>query len=177
MSSISPAIQPNFYQLKVFTENSALKIKHQEAAAKHNAALHEKTHPDSGYDLFVPNTMTVEGNSISQKINMEVKCSLLHHTYDTVQPNAFYLYPRSSTGSKTPLRLANSVGIIDSGYRGNIMAVFDNISSEPFTVEAESRLVQICVPTLSPMIVTIVDSIEELGLTERGSSGFGSTGK
>ena len=37
----------------------------------------------------------------------------------------FYLYMRSSTASKTPLRLANNVGIIDSGYRGNIKALFD----------------------------------------------------
>ena len=38
---------------------------------------------------------------------------------------SYYLYPRSSVSTKTPLRLANSVGIIDSGYRGNIKAVFD----------------------------------------------------
>ena len=107
---------------------------------------------------------------------MEVKCALLHHTYNAVQPCAFYLYPRSSTGSKTPLRLANSVGIIDSGYRGDIMAVFDNISPQPFHVESNTRLVQICVPTLEPIIVTVVDTLEELGKTQRGSGGFGSTG-
>ena len=44
------------------------------------------------------------------------------------KPTAYYLYPRSSMGSKTPLRLSNSVGIIDAGYRGNIIGVVDNIS-------------------------------------------------
>ena len=166
----------NFYQLKLFTENLALKNKHQEAAAKHNESLNKNNHPDSGYDLFVPNAQTVEASKIGQKINMEVKCALLHHTYNAVQPCAFYLYPRSSTGSKTPLRLANSVGIIDSGYRGDIMAVFDNISPQPFHVESNTRLVQICVPTLEPIIVTVVDTLEELGKTQRGSGGFGSTG-
>ena len=45
----------------------------------------------------------------------------------TYTPCGYYLYPRSSTGSKTPLRLSNSIGVIDSGYRGNLIACFDNI--------------------------------------------------
>ena len=48
----------------------------------------------------------------------------------------YYLYSRSSTGSKTPLRLSNSVGIIDSGYRGNIKACFDNINNSDFEPES-----------------------------------------
>ena len=88
------------------------------------------------------------------------------------------MYPRSSL-SKTPLRLANSVGIIDSGYRGNLIGMFDCIRGEsPYKVPQYSKLVQICSPGLKPIFVTIVDTVEELGLdTIRGEGGFGSTGK
>jgi dUTP pyrophosphatase len=90
----------------------------------------------------------------------------------------YYLYPRSSTGTKTPLRLANSVGIIDSGYRGNIISVFDNWKNSTYVVEKYNRLVQICPPDLSyPMSVTMVENDDTLGRTERGEGGFGSTGR
>ena len=97
------------------------------------------------------------------------------------KPVGYYLYPRSSTGTKTPLRLSNSVGIIDSGYRGNIIAAFDNRDSSndgDFKVEKGSRVVQICPPELSyPVLVEIVDNESDLGTTNRGEGGFGSTGK
>ena len=97
---------------------------------------------------------------------------------------SYYLYPRSSTGTKTPLRLANSVGIIDSGYRGNIKAAFDINSTyfnknQEFKIESNMRFVQITPPDLSnyPMKVIIVDDISHLGSsTLRGNSGFGSSG-
>ena len=99
----------------------------------------------------------------------------------------FYMYPRSSL-SKTKLRLANSVGIIDSGYRGNLIGMFDvvNIDDEErnmnknnadYFAKVNDRLVQICAPGLVPILVEIVENEDELGNeTERGSGGFGSTG-
>jgi dUTP pyrophosphatase len=90
-------------------------------------------------------------------------------------PVGYFLYPRSSTGTKTPLRLANSIGIIDAGYRGNYIAAFDNIRDSVFTVDRLQRLVQICPPNLTyPMRVELVEELEQ---TERGAGGFGSTGK
>jgi len=91
-------------------------------------------------------------------------------------PSGYYMYPRSSTGSKTALRMTNSVGIIDSGYRGNLMGCFDlnpNINSPTF-FSSYNSLVQLCAPSLVPMIVLIVDDLDEN--TERGEGGFGSTG-
>ena len=75
---------------------------------------------DAGFDLFVPNNITFNSNE-TQKIDMGIRCSM---TYNNI-PCSYYMYPRSSTGSKTPLRLANSVGIIDSGYRGSLISVFE----------------------------------------------------
>ena len=85
----------------------------------------------------------------------------------------YYIYPRSSI-SKTPLRLANCVGIIDSGYRGEMGVVFDNIHDEIIEIEPYSRLIQACTPDLVPFGVKIVDA--DFDKTERGAGGFGSTG-
>lgn len=96
----------------------------------------------------------------------------------------YYLYPRSSI-VKTSMRLANSVGIIDSGYRGEIMAVVDKhgTSNDWKTVlkrdcKQYDRLFQICAGNLKPFRVEIVDNESELSsMTERGCGGFGSTGR
>jgi dUTPase len=103
-------------------------------------------------------------------------------------PSGFYLYPRSSI-SKTRMRLANSVGIIDAGYRGDIIAAVDTIglfgSNDIWHVWKETlspiqkydRYFQLCAPDLSAFLVHIVDTEAELGApTTRGQGGFGSTG-
>jgi dUTP pyrophosphatase len=105
------------------------------------------------------------------------------------------MHPRSSL-SKTPLRLANSTGIIDAGYRGHLIGMFDVIHSsnkkEIQKIEIQNtkelvpdfygakyeRYLQICAPSLVPIVVEVVSSMEELGEeTERGDGGFGSTGR
>lgn len=113
------------------------------------------------------------------------------HTYQHLPPIqvimkyfGYYLYPRSSI-VKTSIRLANSVGIIDSGYRGEIMAVVDkhDTSNDWKTVlnrdcKQYDRLFQICAGDLKPFRVEIVESECELScVTERGDGGFGSTGR
>lgn len=103
-------------------------------------------------------------------------------------PCGFYLYPRSSI-SKTRMRLANSVGIIDAGYRGDLIAAVDTIglfgSNDIWHVWKETlspikkydRYFQVCAPDLSPFLVHIVETDAELGApTTRGTGGFGSTG-
>jgi len=135
--------------------------------------LDEHIHVDAGFDLYVPSSYDVDGKS-RVKVNTRVKTAMY---YDSI-PCGFYLYPRSSTGSKTPLRLANSVGVIDSGYRGNCIAVFDNNSDDSYNITRGDRLVQICAGNLlHPIYPIIVDTVEELGSSSRGSGGFGSTGR
>ena len=165
-----------FYELRIFTENPELKIFLSTKAQTHNEHYTRDPFVDSGFDLPTPDTETIQPG-LSQKLNLAVKCALHNHTYNDEIPSAFYLYPRSSTGSKTPLRLANSVGIIDSGYRGNLMAVFDNHSTNPYEIKKHTHLVQICTPNLEPFMVTIADSLKELSrTTSRADGGFGSTG-
>ncbi len=125
---------------------------------------------DSGVDLFCPNEIVIRPHSIGNTIDFEIVCcrSLSNGDY-----GSYYLYPRSSI-SKTPLRLSNSVGIIDAGYRGHIMAKVDNVSDEPYIIKKGDRLFQICMPDLRAPII-VVGSVEKN--TERGSGGFGSTGR
>mgnify|MGYP000940157032 FL=1 len=124
---------------------------------------------DAGLDLYCPGDMEIlPGQTV--KIDFKIQCEGLSDNDD--RNVCYYLYPRSSI-SKTPLRLANSVGIIDSGYRGNLMAVVDNISKEHFQIQRGQRLFQICGRYLEPIHLTLV---EELSDSERGNGGFGSTG-
>ena len=165
--------------LKIYVEDSELKEKYKDAAAKHNQKMKNDKYPDAGFDIFTPEDYFCN-SSIVTKINFGIQCSATKATWQ--MPNnhihtGYYMYPRSSL-SKTKLRLANSVGIIDSGYRGNLIGAFDCISqNEEYKVLKYDRLVQICAPDLRPVVVQIVDSEEDLGeKTQRGGGGFGSTG-
>ena len=132
---------------------------------------HQHYNPgDSGLDLFCPETITINpGETV--KINLQIKCEALSN--DEQRNVSYYLYPRSSI-IKTPLRLSNSVGIIDAGYRGDIIACVDNIKNESYTITQGDRLFQICAGNLEPIVFKLVD---ELSNTQRGSGGFGSTGQ
>ena len=127
---------------------------------------------DSGLDLFCPEDVVIEPKS-TFFLNLKIRCEALHENRNI----SYYLYPRSSL-SKTPLRLANSVGIIDAGYRGNIMGAFDNMSDQPYYVKKGQRLLQICAPDLGMLSggisLTLANSLSE---SDRGGGGYGSTGQ
>lgn len=135
----------------------------------------------SGLDIIMPENITIPAKSYGFKIKLGIACEpiKIYNMDGNNEPGyktarcGYYLYPRSSL-SKTPLRLANSVGIIDSSYRGEIMAAVDNISEEDFEIKQGERLFQLCSPTLEPINFIIADELTE---TDRGEGGFGSTGK
>jgi len=120
---------------------------------------------DAGLDLYVLEDITIEPGE-TLLIKLGVAC-------EPDNGKAYFLIPRSSI-SKTPLRLANSIGLIDGGYRGELMAMCDNIKSEPYTAEKGQRLFQIVACDCSPITYELVNELSE---TTRGSGGFGSTGK
>ena len=126
---------------------------------------------DSGFDLYFPaDVKCLSGKST--KIKLGVKIAMFRNCDDSKPSVGYYIYPRSSI-SKTPLRLANSVGIIDSGYRGELMAVVDNQSAEDYLIKRGQRLFQVCAGDLTPIVKV---RFCELNSTERGEGGFGSTG-
>lgn len=197
--------------LKLFVAGSNnLKNTYYSAVNKHNNKLLNNQFIDAGFDLFLPeiienkdsedsdNSHKCENNiyffepdwetNQVNKVDFKVKCSA-QMVCDTskVFHTGYYMYPRSSL-SKTNLRLANSVGIIDAGYRGNLIGMFDvvnlheNVKQDDnkktnYIAKVNDRLLQICAPGLVPIYVEIVDDVSELGSeTERGNGGFGSTG-
>lgn len=86
----------------------------------------------------------------------------------------YFLMPRSSITNEG-LVLGNSVGLIDAGYRGEIMArVYSVTGTENKTYPVGTRLFQLVGPGLVKFKVKLVDSLSE---TSRGNGGFGSTGK
>lgn len=137
----------------------------------HNSSITYEEFPNSGFDLFVPEKTVVSGLQ-SSMISMDVKCEMVDE-YGMSSP--YFLFPRSSF-SKTPLLLANHTGIIDCGYRGFLIGAFRNLDIQnPYTIEPQTRLLQICHPSLKPIHVVLVEETE-LSTTARGSGGFGSTG-
>ena len=125
---------------------------------------------DAGLDLILPADVFVPRGGMAT-LDFGIRCMRTNAKHQQV-PGGYYLYPRSSI-SKTPFRMANSVGIIDAGYRGNIMAKIDNIGNNDMTIKAGERLFQICMPDLRPFGV-VIGGVEYN--TTRGAGGFGSTG-
>ena len=83
------------------------------------------------------------------------------------------VFGRSSLGFKFDCTLANSVGVIDSDYRGEVKVKIHNHSDKPKMIEPNERVAQIVVvPCFNQF-----KQVDELTETNRGSSGFGSTGK
>lgn len=84
------------------------------------------------------------------------------------------LFPRSSI-SKTPLRMANSVGVIDAGYKGEIkVPLFNTDEVEIIDIDKYSRIAQL---VIVPCMDFELELTDDLGISERGNGGFGSTGK
>ena len=120
---------------------------------------------DAGLDLYVLEEITILAGE-TKLLKLGVCC-------EPSDGKAYYLFPRSSI-SKTPLRMSNSIGLIDGGYRGEIMASCDNIKDFDFTIEKGQRLFQLVAIDSSPISYEVV---EDLSNTSRGDGGFGSTGK
>lgn len=84
------------------------------------------------------------------------------------------LLPRSGTGFKHGLEVNNTVGVIDSDFRGQWHAAIKTKSGKPFSWEAGERILQfVIVPVATPSL-ELVESLED---SERGKGGLGSTGK
>lgn len=194
--------------LKLYVDVNDINLvdRYREAANEHNhKLLNNPHHIDAGFDLFAPGAPDSrdvhigdpsvlrffgpgwENQSPVNRLNLRVSCSARIFTDTGKNFNTgYYMYPRSSL-SRTPLRLANSTGIIDAGYRGHLMGMFDvvnlpeNLSDSreaDFFGRKFDRYLQICAPSMIPIIVEIVDYREELGEeTARGGGGFGSTGR
>lgn len=127
---------------------------------------------DSGVDLFVVQDQEIQpGETAFVKLGIKATAYTPANGESGEKNVSWLIMPRSSI-SKTPLRLANSVGLIDAGYRGEIMAAVDNIKTVPHTLKKGDRIVQAVAFSGEGITLELVD---ELNKTARGEGGFGST--
>ena len=120
---------------------------------------------DAGLDLFIIEKQVIKPGETS-RIKLGISC-------ENMDQKPYLLMPRSSI-SKTPLRLCNAIGLIDAGYRGEIMAAVDNIKQKSYEVEKGQRLFQLVSMDGGPIYFELVDVLSS---SKRGEGGFGSTGK
>jgi dUTP pyrophosphatase len=183
-NGLSNVQSSKFAVLKLAVANNNLQEIYSPYIDSHNKYNEDNVYYNSGFDLFFPESTTFTDSKVKM-VSMDVKAEMI--TCDAFSINTtcasylvnstctgYYIYPRSSM-SKTPLILANHTGVIDSGYRGNLIGAFKCFDEYPYEVAQHARLLQICHPELIPVYVILV-SENELTTTQRGEGGFGSTG-
>ncbi|MDO5686864.1 MAG: dUTP diphosphatase [Neisseria sp.] len=87
---------------------------------------------------------------------------------------AAMLLPRSGLGHKNGIVLGNLVGLIDSDYQGEVKVSLWNRSDTPFVIEPFARIAQM---VIVPVVQAAFEVVDEFAASERGTGGFGSTGK
>jgi dUTP pyrophosphatase len=135
------------------------------------AILPTRANPgDAGLDLYVP-LLSDKGIKPGQReaINTHVQVSI-------PEGHVGFLMARSSLQKKS-LMLANSVGVIDAGYRGDLIVVLYNFGTNDACLVAGERFAQlVIVPISTPAISLYSGELDDWNDTDRGAGGFGSTG-
>lgn len=123
---------------------------------------------DAGYDIHALNQCVIKpGETV--KVNTGIVLEI---------PDGYYMeiVPRSGYSYKTALRIPNSPGIIDSGYRGEIQVLIHNTSTDPFSIYTINRGDKIAQMILKKLENFELQEAEILSETERSDNGFGSSG-
>lgn len=120
----------------------------------------------AAWDLYARVTCTVKAGDAPMLVPLGFAMEI---------PDGYHakVLPRSSTGLKTPVRMANSCGIIDSDYRGEVMMIAEAVRAD-WHIMAGDRVAQMLIEKNEPVVLVEAD---ELSDTMRGAGGFGSTGK
>jgi dUTP pyrophosphatase len=134
----------------------------------HNGAVLPKyanTH-DGGMDVTLPDEVTIPAGKTliaptGLKVALPVGWMLL-------------VFPRSGISVKTGLRIANSPGLIDAGYRDEVGIILHNTNTEDVTLPAGTRIAQFVLMQKTEILFEQVNSVADIG-EDRGG-GFGSTG-
>lgn len=131
-----------------------------------DAKVPTKAHvTDACYDIYAPRDILLPVNELTKvELDFAVACPYGYK---------LCLYSRSGMASRGII-LSNSVGIIDQDYRGCCAAVFINLSGIPYQIHKGDRILQCSLEVVNSFEIL---EVYELSLTERGSGGFGSSGK
>lgn len=122
----------------------------------------------AGYDLYAcTSTTTIIAPHQTVKIDTGIAVEI---------PDGYFgaIAARSGLATKNGLAPSNKLGIIDSDYRGSLIVALHNHSDIPQTINAMERIAQLIV---IPYLPVEFEEVDELGSTERGDGGFGSTGR
>lgn len=139
--------------IKLLNENAKVPTRGSEYAA--------------GYDLYAATAENIDiAPHSTVKVGTGISVELPNGTFGAI-------FARSGLATKKGLRPANCVGVCDSDYRGEYIVAIHNDTDEIMTITAGERIAQLIV---MPFVAVEFNTVEELTETERGSSGFGSTG-
>ena len=131
------------------------------------AKLPTKAHEgDAGWDLYSLYDYTINPHE-TVKVDTGLNFQLPEGTFGAI-------YARSGLATKQGLRPANCVGICDAGYRNNYIVPLYNDSDEVQTIHKHDRIAQLIIQLFIQTELTETDTLDE---TERGSGGFGSSGR
>lgn len=141
----------------------AIKILKLSSGAKEPEVAHPRF--DLGYDLFALDDVTIKHDE-QAKVRTGIAVEFENMAV------GFIIKDRSSMASK---RIYTHGGVIDAGYRGEILVLLENRSGSPYEIKAGDKIAQmIPLPTLTFTPIKVVDKLE---VSERGDGGFGSTDK
>ena len=127
----------------------------------------KKAHPDdAGYDLYSRidvEMVPMSGTAVPVGFAMELPSG-----YEA------QIRPRSGLAAKHHITVTNSPGTVDANYRGEVNAILYNLGKEPFTIKRGDRIAQMVICKLPEIELQEVTALSE---SDRGTGGFGSTGK
>ena len=153
--------------LFIFAENIELQTMLKNQVSEHRLS-------DSGFNIPMLQNIIPQYKSM-HTFNLGIRVAAVYNNI----PVPCLLLPRSSL-AKTPFRMANTLGLIDAGYRGEVKAMVDVLDShDEITINHGTRYFQVCQYNFLPWDqIIIVDSLEALPRPpdNRGEGGFGSTG-
>ena len=142
--------------------NIKLKFKRLTNTAKLPAYAHEG---DSGMDICADETVSILPNSFAK----------IHTSIAAVIPEGYEIQVRPRSGMQCVKGIVGAWGTVDEGYRGEIGVALYNHSNEVYTVNRGDRIAQL---VLAPVVRADIEETDDLGEdTERGTGGFGSTGR
>jgi len=125
-----------------------------------------QTEGASGFDFHA-----VEDVTLHPGVTLLVKTGL---AFEVPKGYELQVCARSGLSLKTPLRLANSVGRVDSDFRGEVCVIMENLSDNAsYQIKKGDRIAQ---GIIAPVVQAKFEVVDQLDVTNRGAGGFGSTG-
>lgn len=149
-------------------------------ATKHSAGLDLYCRPDTENPAYDPQR---KAYIVTPGMVAKIPLGLIVSPPEYCQFNTVgCLYLRSGVSSKTGVGdlyegadMPNNVGVIDADYRGEIMGLIRNLGTKDIVIDEYSRIFQLVIYAMPFFDLDMVESIDELGRTFRGSGGFGSS--